>query len=163
VAEAFTRFAGWDPVAAFDADRFDRDLTEKVEPQLPREVPVVLSDYPAERAALARCRPDQPPVAERWELYLDGLEIANAYSELTDPEEHRRRFAEWAQKRRAHGRDVYPPDEAFMAALDAGLPPSAGIALGVDRLLMVLTDAHSLDDILPFRGDEDKEPDQQPS
>jgi len=150
VAQAFIQFAGWDPVREYDAARFDADLVEKVEPRLPRDVPVVLSDYPAAAAALARRKPGHPEVAERWELYLAGIEIANAYSELTDPVEQRARFAEHARQRAARGKPVYPLDEDFLADLEY-MPPSGGIALGVDRLVMILADRPSLADLLPFR------------
>ncbi len=150
VTEAFLRWAGWDPAKNYDADRFDLDLVDKVEPRLPREVPVILTDYPAAAAALSRRKPDNPAVAERWELYLGGLEIANAYSELIDPVEQRVRFAECAAARAAAGRQVYPLDEAFLAEL-GNMPPTGGIALGVDRLVMILADLATLDDLLPFR------------
>ena len=151
VSEAFRLYAGWDPVAQFDADRFDFDLVEKVEPRLPHDVPVVLTDYPAAAASLARLKPAEPRVAERWELYVGGMELANAYSELIDPVEQRARF-EAARARRAElGRADYPEDTAFFDALEAGLPACAGCALGVDRLLMLLTDSPSLDFVLPFR------------
>jgi lysyl-tRNA synthetase class 2 len=150
VAEAFRRWAGWDPVAAFDEDRFDLDLVDKVEPTLPRDRPVVLIHYPQACAALARCRPEPPHAAERWELYLDGVEIANAYSELTDAAEQRRRFAAWGDWRARQGKPVYPLDEAFLDALPH-LPPCGGIALGVDRLAMVLHGARELDAVLAFR------------
>lgn len=150
VSEAFRQHAGWDPAEGFDGDRFDLDLVDKVEPQLPRDTPVVLTDYPAEAAALARRRKDNPRVAERWELYVAGMELANAYSELADPAEQRARFEEAARRRAAAGKPVYPIDEHFLAAL-ADMPPSGGIALGVDRLLMLLTDSASLDDVMPFR------------
>ena len=150
VAEAFKRFAGWDPSLKFDADRFDLDLVDKVEPQLPQEVPVVLADYPAEAAALARRKPGSPNVAERWELFIGGMELANAYSELNDPAEQRTRFEECARQRKDLGKIVYPLDEDFLAVI-ANLPPSGGIALGVDRLLMLMTNSASLDDVLPFR------------
>lgn len=150
VSEAFRAFAGWDPVARFDPERFDDDLVHKVEPNLPAACPVVLMDYPAAAAALARRKPDDPRLAERWELYIGGLELANAFSELTDPIEQRERFDACAAARRALGKPVYPLDEAFLAAL-AGMPPAAGIALGVDRLVMLLAGAASLDEVLPFR------------
>ncbi len=89
VADAFKQFAGWDPTAKFDPDRFDLDLVDKVEPNLPQNVPVILTDYPVEAAALAKRKNTQPAVADRWELYIGGMEIANAYSELTDPQEQR--------------------------------------------------------------------------
>jgi lysyl-tRNA synthetase class 2 len=151
VADAFLHYAGWNPVQDFDADRFDLDLLERVEPALKTQGAVVLYDYPVACAALARRNPDDPAVAERWELYLDGVEIANAYSELTDPVEQRERFERCARFRRAAGRAVYPLDEAFLQALEQGLPECGGIALGVDRLLMVLLGADSLDAVLPFR------------
>ena len=150
VADAFKQFAGWDPSGEYDAERFDLDLVEKVEPQLPQNVPVILTDYPTETAALARRKPGSPNVAERWELFVGGLELANAYSELNNPAEQRARFEECARRRNQLGKDAYLLDEDFLAAL-ANLPPSGGIALGVDRLLMLLTNSASLDSVLPFR------------
>ena len=151
VDEAFLLNAGWSPVAGYDGDRFDLDLVEKVEPALPGDVPVVLSDYPAAAAALARRKPSDERVAERWELYIGGLELANAYSELTDAGEQAERFQACAAQREAAGREVYPVDEAFLEALAAGLPPCGGIALGVDRLVMLLADAATLDEVVAFR------------
>ena len=147
VEEVFEKFAGWNPVEEFDADRFDLDLIEKVEPALPKDSPVVLKDYPAELCALARLKPDNPKVAERWELYLGGIEIANAYSELTDPVEQRARFEYWGEQRRALGKEVYPIDEEFIQALEK-MPPASGVALGVDRLLMTLTGAKHIAEVL---------------
>jgi lysyl-tRNA synthetase class 2 len=150
IAEIYQKFAGWNPVEHFDADRFDFDMVEKIEPNLPKDIPVILKDYPAECCALARLKPDHPKVAERWELYLGGIEIANAYSELTDPVEQRARFETWGAQRKALGKTVYPIDEEFIRCLEK-VPPSGGCALGIDRLLMALTGATTLDDILPFR------------
>lgn len=151
VSGAFQRWAGWDPAANFDADRFNQDLVDKVEPALPRDVPVILKDYPAAAAALSRRKASDPRLAERWELYLGGLELANAYSELTDAAEQETRFRECADERRTLGKDVYPIDEAFLAALRSGLPPCGGIAFGVDRLVMLLAGAKSLDEVMAFR------------
>ena len=150
VEDAFLRFAGWNPVKAFDADRFDMELVTKVEPALCRDRPVILKDYPAAVAALAACRAEPPAVAERWELFLGGMELANAFSELTDAEEQRRRFAACGAARKAAGRDVYPLDEAFLSALDQGMPRSGGVALGVDRLMMLLTGAASIEQVRAF-------------
>ena len=150
VAEVFEEFAGWNPIENFDADRLDLDLIEKVEPQLPKDRPVVLIDYPAELCALARLKPGNPKVAERWELYLNGIEIANAYSELTDPVEQRARFETWGEQRRSLGKPVYDLDEEFFQCLEK-MPPACGVALGLDRLLMILLGKTSLDDVLPFR------------
>ena len=150
VSQAFIQHAGWDPAQKFDPDRFDLDLVTRVEPALPPDHPIVLIDYPAPLAALARRKPDDPARAERWELYLGGVELANAYSELNDPTEQRARFIEANEQRAKRGEKPYPLDETFLAAL-AQMPPSGGIALGIDRLLMILADADSLDGVLPFR------------
>jgi len=150
VVEVFEKYAGWNPVEEFDADRFDLDLIEKIEPALPKDCPVVLKDYPAELCALARLKPGNPKVAERWELYLGGIEIANAYSELTDPVEQRARFEKWGEQRRALGKPVYDLDEEFFQCLEK-MDPACGVALGLDRLLMILTGEKSLDAVLPFR------------
>lgn len=150
VREAFENSAGWDPVAQFDPDRFDLDLVARVEPSLPADRPVILKDYPAPRAALARLKEGDPAVAERWELYVAGVELANAFSELVDPVEQRRRFEECAKVRRAAGKAVYSIDEAFIEALESGMPPCGGVALGIDRLLMLLTGASRIDEVLAF-------------
>jgi len=150
VEYAFQKYAGWNPVEEFDADRFDLDLVNKVEPALPKDRGVVLIDYPEEAAALSRRSPENPMVAERWELYMGGIEIANAFSELTDADEQLKRFEECAAKRAKAGRDVYPIDRPFLAALEAGMPPSGGIALGVDRLVMLLANVQNIQQVRPF-------------
>ena len=151
VREAFLQWAGWDPVTAFDEDRFDLDLVDKVEPKIAQyTVPVIFRDFPAARAALARLHPHDPRLAERWELYLGGLEIANAYTELTDPAEQRRRFEQCAKERVSRGQAVYPLDEKFLRALEGGMPECAGIALGMDRLLVILAEAQSIDQVVAF-------------
>lgn len=152
VREAFILHAGWDPISAYDADRFDIDLVNLVEPALPRDVPVLLKDYPREAAALARFKEDDPQVAERWELYIGGLELANAYSELTDPAEQIRRFEQCNQRRKEMGKETYPIDPAFLRALHRGMPPAGGVALGIDRLVMLFTDSAGLDEVMAFRG-----------
>jgi len=152
VRDVFREFAGWDPLEAFDADRFDADLVERVEPRLPVDRPVILRDYPVERAALARRREEHPPVAERWELYAGGMELANAFSELTDAAEQRRRFEACRDQRANLGKAAYDPDTAFLDALEAGLPDCGGVALGVDRLVMLLsgeTDIRAVRSFLP--------------
>jgi lysyl-tRNA synthetase class 2 len=150
VRDAFLLHAGWDPVLAYDADRFDLDLVDRVGPSLPVDVPVLLMDYPREAAALARLKPSNPALAERWELYVGGIELANAYSELTDADEQQRRFEQCAEQRKRLGRDTYPPDTLFLESLRRGMPPAGGVALGVDRLVMLLSDAAGLDEVIPF-------------
>lgn len=147
VRDAYRELAGWDPFVAWDADRFDFDMATKVEPGLPRG-PVFLMDYPVPAASLSRVRPPaaagDAPVAERWELYVDGLELANAFTELTDAEEQRRRFDAARALRRAIGEADYPPDEEFLRLLPL-MPPSGGVALGVDRLVMLAAGAQTID------------------
>jgi lysyl-tRNA synthetase class 2 len=151
VEELFLKHAGWNPVVAYDTERFEHDLVSKVEPALPRDTPVFVMDYPVSAAALSRRKPGRETVAERFELYINGVEIANAFSELTDPVEQRQRFEAWARERKALGAPVYPLDEDFLAALETGMPPSGGIALGIDRLVMVLAGKTSLDNVMAFR------------
>jgi elongation factor P--(R)-beta-lysine ligase len=157
VSEAFQAHAGWNPCdpsvapGSFDHERFDLDLVDKVEPALPRDCPVVLKDYPIAAGAFARRKPGAHHLAERWELYLNGIEIANAYSELVDADEQIARLASIAEERKRLGKTVYPTDEAFIAALKSGLPACGGIALGIDRLVMVLAGATSLDEVMAFR------------
>jgi len=128
-----------------------RLFIHRVESHLGHVRPCFVTDFPASQAALARVRPDPGwPVAERFELYLAGIELANAFCELTDAVEQRRRFVAWQGERRRLGREVYPIDEAFMAALAAGLPESAGIALGVDRLVMLVTGAPDVGSVVAF-------------
>ncbi len=149
VREAYRRWAGWDPVEAWDAERFDLDMALKVEPALPRDRAVVLFGYPAQAASLARLSPEDPRVAERWELYLGGMEIANAFGELADPAEQRRRFEAAREEKIACGETPMPLDEDFLADL-AHMPPAGGAALGVDRLAMVLLDAPDIDSVRAF-------------
>ncbi len=152
VAEAFESLAGRPLGSSIDLERFYQDLAEVIEPALPRHRPVFLYDYPAPAAALARLKSTEP-VAERVELYVGGLELANGFSELTDPEEQARRFREDLKKRQALGAQIYPWPETFLKALET-MPPAAGMALGVDRLVMLFTDASSIDEVVPFIPEE---------
>jgi lysyl-tRNA synthetase class 2 len=126
-----------------------------VGPGLGREAPVFVRDYPASQAALARLRDDGDgwPVAERFELYLDGIELANGFHELGDALEQRQRFAQDLQKRRHRGQRLAPLDERFLAALAQGLPDCAGVALGFDRLVMATLGLRSIDEAMAFPVD----------
>ena len=151
--DAYLELAGWDPVAAFDQDRFDEDMALKVEPGLPREVPCVLYGYPRQAASLAKLSPGEPAVAERWELYLCGVEVANAFGELRDGAEQRSRFEEARRERAAIGEDDYPLDEGFLRSLERGdFPECGGIAVGVDRLAMLVCGADSIAEVAMLDG-----------
>ena len=167
VAEAFDRFAGVDLLAVGEdaaglaaaagtrlrdgedwEDLFFRLLLERIEPKLGRRHPTFLTHWPAAQAALARRDPADPRVAERFELYMCGIELANAFVELTDPVEQRARFLlERERRHRVHGPD-WPLDEDFLAALAFGMPQAAGIALGFDRLAMIKSGADRIDQVL---------------
>jgi lysyl-tRNA synthetase class 2 len=167
VAEAFERYAGVDlfatvgdaqklsdasGVALHDGDTWDdvffRIMFEKIEHRLGMGRPTILCEYPIAMAALARAKPGDPRVAERFELYACGVELANAFGELTDPAIQRARLqADMDEKERLYG-VRWPVDEDFFAALDHGLPDCAGIALGFDRLVMLATGASHIEDVL---------------
>jgi elongation factor P--(R)-beta-lysine ligase len=178
LAQAFERFAGIDLLATLDgpgeglrdllahatlqagvrfsdddtwSDIFSKILVEKIEPFLGLEAPTFLYQYPTCEAALARKNPHDPRVAERFELYVCGVELANGFGELTDPVEQRARFeADMAQKLAIYG-ETYPIDEDFLAAL-AIMPPASGVALGFDRLVMLATGARRIGDVLWTSG-----------
>ena len=141
VREAYRRWAGWDPWTEWNQDRFDLDMATKIEPALKSEGAVFLMDYPPQAASLARLRGD---VAERWEFYVDGLELANCFTELCDPAEQRQRFETARQERRQLGESDYPIDEEFLSSLGS-IGSAAGVALGVDRLVMTLLGAPSIE------------------
>lgn len=129
-------------------DLFFRISLERIEPKLGIGCATILYDYPISMAALSRAKPNDPRIAERMELYVCGLELANGFAELTDAAEQRRRFeADMALKQRRYG-ERYPIDEDFLAALAHGMPESAGIALGFDRLMMLACGADDIEDVL---------------
>ncbi len=143
------------PADAVDWDEvFSRILVDAVEPRLGRTHPTILHRYPARQAALARLCSDDPRFAERFEVYASGLELANAFGELTDAVEQRRRLEEEQAARRDLALDDHPVDQRFLAALAQGMPPTSGIALGIDRLVMILCGAPRIDDVLTFTPEE---------
>lgn len=174
--QAFERCAGINPHTALTADMAevsrrrgvivpdslsagDRDawldllLVELVEPHLGRERPLILYDYPASQAALARVRPGPPPVAERFELYVDGIELANGYHELLDAEVLRQRNRENNRLRQARGKPALPEESRLLAAMDSGLPACTGVAMGFDRVVMLAAGAKELSAVMPFPFD----------
>jgi len=153
VGEAFRVFAGMTPEEALAAGRFDDIVGLKIEPRLGWERPVLLYDYPAPCAALARLKPGRPDRAERFELYMGGIELCNGFSELTDPAEQRQRFEQELQVRQRAGRPATPLPERFLADLET-MPPATGNALGVDRLVMLFADTLTIDDVTAFVPEE---------
>ncbi len=143
------------PADAVDWDEvFSRILVDAVEPRLGWGRPTILHRYPARQAALSRLCPDDPRFAERFEVYAGGLELANAFGELTDAGEQRSRLEADRAARRTLGVHDHPVDERFLAALEQGLPPTSGIAVGIDRLIMLLCGARRIDDVLTFTPEE---------
>ncbi|HEY3912621.1 MAG TPA: EF-P lysine aminoacylase EpmA [Stellaceae bacterium] len=146
---AAARAAGIAPHPGDDWEAlYFRIFLERIEPRLGLGAPTILCEYPASMAALARCNPDDPRVAERFELYVCGLELANGFGELTDVAEQRARFLADQHRKQALYGETYPIDEDFLAALEHGMPPAAGIALGFDRLVMLATGAADIEDVL---------------
>jgi lysyl-tRNA synthetase class 2 len=175
-AEAFHRYAGIDPhtadietlvAAARQCDSplpesmttEDRDgwldwlLTERVQAHLGVERPVLIYDFPASQAALAQIRPGEPPLAERFELYVSGWELANGYHELLDAGELRCRNARANELRRGDGKMALPQESRLLAAMEHGLPPAVGCALGFDRMVMLAAGAKSIDEVIAFPWD----------
>lgn len=149
VAEAFERYASIDMGTALELDKFDECMGLEIEPCLGRQKPLFLYDYPAQCNALARLSPDNPMIAERFELYIAGIELCNAFSELTDPQEQKSRFEEEEKNRRSIGKAPYPFPKKFIQDL-AYMPPASGNALGIDRLTMLFADTETIDDIVTF-------------
>ncbi len=153
VADAFARYTPYSLAEALRRDLFDEVMVNDIEPHLGNDGPVFIHDYPASRGALARLKPDDPSVAERFELYIGGVELANAFTELTDPAEQRTRFLREREMRLSLGKTVCPIPEKFLEEL-AHMPPAAGIALGLDRLIMIFLQAASIDEVVAFTPEE---------
>lgn len=142
-----------DPAGLGRDDWLDLLLTHRLQPAFPGDRMLAVFDYPPSQAALARIRPGDPPVAERFELYLGPLELANGYHELTDAAEQRARFDRDLAVRRERGAPMPPMDARLLSALEAGLPACAGVALGIDRLLMAMLGTTRIDAVLAFPFD----------
>ncbi len=153
IQDAFDRYASVSLETAMKKGHFDEIMVREIEPRLISEGPTFLYDYPAEFAALARLKADSPEVAERFELYIGGLELANGFSELTDTREQRTRFEKERQKRVEMGKECYPMPEKFLTSLEY-MPEAAGVAVGVDRLAMIFADRPLIDDVVTFTPEE---------
>ncbi|MCK5205170.1 MAG: EF-P lysine aminoacylase GenX [Desulfobacterales bacterium] len=153
VSDAFEKFSPIPLNTALEQGQFDDIMVERIEPNLGQTQPVFLYDYPASRGALARLKPQDLRYAERFELYIGGLEICNAFSELSDPIEQRERFERQKDHRRKSGKPVYPMPQKFLAAL-GNMPAAAGNALGIDRLVMLFSDSKQIDDVVTFTPEE---------
>lgn len=153
VRAAFERYAALSMDEALKADRFDEIMALDIEPCLGLERPLFLMDYPAAKGALARLKPGDPSVAERFELYIGGIELCNAFSELNDAREQRRRFEAEQELKTALGKPVAPMPEKFLGALRM-MPEAAGIAFGIDRMVMLFADTAEIDDVVAFTPEE---------
>ena len=153
VKDAFKRYAKTSLAEALEHGLFDEIMVKDIEPNLGIGKPTFVYDYPAEYGSLARLKEDDPSVAERFELYMGGIELANGFSELTDAEEQRRRFQQENENRRLLARTIYAVPDKFLRELKY-MPPSAGIAMGIDRLVMVLLDMKSIEEVVAFTPEE---------
>jgi lysyl-tRNA synthetase class 2 len=153
VKEAYERYASTPMERALASKRFEEVMVQEIEPHLGLPKPTFLYDYPAELAALARIKENDPTLAERFEIYVGGLELANAFSELTDVSEQESRFKRDRLERKQLGKSEYPMPDSFLKAL-AHMPDSVGIAFGLDRLVMVFADADKIDEVISFSPEE---------
>jgi lysyl-tRNA synthetase class 2 len=153
VQTAFERYASVSLDQALNNNRFDQTMVEEIEPHLGVKTPTFLYDYPASLAALARLKPGCPSIAERFEIYVGGIELANGFSELNDAHEQRKRFEKELKQRALLGKIVSPMPERFLKALK-NMPEAAGIALGLDRLVMIFSGARTIDEVVAFVPEE---------
>jgi lysyl-tRNA synthetase class 2 len=149
----FKSRAGWEPSRQWDEDRFFLDWVENIEPYLKELSGVFVVDFPSPLASLAKKKDDNPLLCERFELFMSGLEIVNAFTELTDPAEQTQRFDDAQKKRISMGKDSYGIDYKFISALQHGIPACAGAALGIDRLIMALLGLYDISLVQTFPAD----------
>jgi lysyl-tRNA synthetase class 2 len=153
VSTAFHQYASIGMEKALAKDCFDEIMVNEIEPNLGSPTPLFLYDYPAPCGALARLKPRNDLLAERFELYIAGIELCNGFSELTDPVEQKARFEKERRLRKSFGHPVYPMPQKFLKAL-IDMPDAGGNALGIDRLVMLLCDATKIDDVVSFTPEE---------
>jgi len=153
VAAAFKQHASIAMEKALAEDCFDEVMVNEIEPNLGTSQPLFLYDYPASRGALARLKPQNHLLAERFELYIAGLELCNGFSELTDSAEQRTRFEKEQRLRKSFDKAAYPMPQKFIAAL-SDMPDACGNALGIDRLVMLFADTDKIDDVVTFTPEE---------
>ena len=153
VTDAFDRFASVSMETAVLQDRFDEMMIIDIEPNIGHKKPLFLYDYPAVGASLARLKPEDSSLAERFELYICGMELCNAFTELTDPVEQRIRFENEQKIRSESGKQVYPLPEKFLESLQL-MPEASGVALGIDRLVMLFANTKSIDGVVAFTPEE---------
>lgn len=153
VTDAFDRFASVSMETAVLQDRFDEMMIIDIEPNIGHKKPLFLYDYPAVGASLARLKPENSSLAERFELYICGMELCNAFTELTDPVEQRIRFEKEQKIRSESGKQVYPLPEKFLESLQL-MPEASGVALGIDRLVMLFANTKSIDGVVAFTPEE---------
>jgi lysyl-tRNA synthetase class 2 len=152
--EAFKKYAGRDVLKVNEAD-FYKIFFNKIEPEMAKSRrPFFIYDYPVSQAALARPKPDDPRFAERFEVFVAGVELGNCFTELIDAKEQKKRFEEDKRRRKSQGKTNYPIDEDFIEALKEGIPASSGIAVGVDRIIMLAADVSSISETMFFPGEE---------
>lgn len=147
IKKAFELYSDISLKESLNQNSFDEIISSRIEPELGKTTPSFLMDYPASQASLAKLKPDNPEFAQRVELYIAGIELANGFTELIDPVEQQKRFAEENRIRVSNGKDPLPMPDSFLKALE-GMPEAAGMALGVDRLAMIFSDAEHIKQVI---------------
>lgn len=153
VEEAFNTYASTSLEKALSQNCFDETIAFEIEPHLGIGKPLFLFDYPASQRAFSKLKHKEPSIAERFELYIQGIEICNAFSEITDPDEQKKQFEEELNERKKSDKSVYPMPEKFLKALN-DMPEASGNALGIDRLVMLFADTTIIDDVVAFTPEE---------
>jgi lysyl-tRNA synthetase class 2 len=153
VADAFRKYAPLPMTNAILNEQFDETMALEIEPELGRGKPLFIYDYPASKGALAKLKADNSDLAERFELYIAGIELCNGFTELTDPTEQQKRFEKERSQQRKMGKQSYPLPKRFLESLK-DMPPAAGIAFGLDRLVMLFADTTRIDDVVAFTPEE---------